>query len=364
MKIALILPNTIDKAPFLDYYTDVFKENKNIDWIYITWQRDKKLQENYFGKKVYEFNLKSPVTNSKIKKIFHYKSFANFVKNVLKAEYVDYIIIFTIQGGVFLHKYLKKDFDKKYIFDIRDYSPLYPFFKKNVKELIEHSLFCVISSPGYKQWLPKQYEYVLSHNIRKKLLLEAMETMDQLTIFKQSKPIKILTIGQIRDYTSNSKIINSLTNKKEFELYFVGEGICTNQLKKFAEVANNVYFTGRYLKADEGDIVEKYDLINILLPISYIDNNLMTNRFYLSLIHRKPMIVNKESYHAQYVSKYKVGLIMEEHDDIGEKIIEYINSFDETIYHKGCLELLFEIKKDIDEFETRLKNALNQPNNE
>ena len=53
----------------------------------------------------------------------------------------------------------------------------------------------------------------------------------------------------------------------------------------------------------------------------------MTNRFYLSLIFKKPMIVNKDSIQASFVKKYNLGIIISSEDNISERIMDYKNSF-------------------------------------
>lgn len=104
--------------------------------------------------------------------------------------------------------------------------------------------------------------------------------------------------------------------------------------------------------------MKNVDFINILLPDTLSFNTPLSNRFYLSLIYRKPMIVNEESIQAKYVLKYKLGIVIKKGDNIYEKICEYVKTFDQNIFLWGCDTLLKEIKVDIDEFERVLIDAL------
>jgi hypothetical protein len=357
MKIVLIIPNTIENAPYIEYYTDIFKKYGKIEYSFITWNRELKPEKKTLPDYIYEFNLVSPVNISKVKKTYHFWLFKNYAIKILNTLEIDLIIVFTLQNAFFLSNYLKK-YSNKYIFDIRDYTPFYPLMKRLVSNLIKQSAITVISSLGYKNWLPRGHEYLLSHNVKKELIINAINRKIKTTTFKKSKPIKILTIGQIRDYSSNSKLIISLQNKSNVELSFVGDGSEVESLKRISAKSNNVTFSGRYLKSEEPFIVENHDLLNILLPDSIAHNTPMSNRFYLSLMFRKPMIVNIESFQTHYVSKYNIGIIVRNEDDLFLKINEFQKSFSEVDYLNNCRRLLVILKKDIDKFEEEIQNIL------
>jgi hypothetical protein len=68
------------------------------------------------------------------------------------------------------------------------------------------------------------------------------------------------------------------------------------------------------------------------------------------------MIVNKESFHASYVKKYNLGIVIESGDDIFQKIEEYVSVFDFELFEKGCNELLNLIHKDIIYFEEKVSS--------
>ena len=100
------------------------------------------------------------------------------------------------------------------------------------------------------------------------------------------------------------------------------------------------------------------DLLNIILPIDILSSTLMSNRFYLALIHRKSMLVNEESFQASIVKQFNLGLILKSEEDIYEKLLEYINHFDFAIFNKGCCDMIEILKKDIVSYENRIKIML------
>ncbi len=353
MRIAIILSGNLVMQPYIKYYTDVF-DSLNMDYEYVCWDRDFINPIIYNNHKVIAFNISGSIKNKQYRKLYDYYRYSQFVRNHIDNSQYDFLLIHTITSAVFLNRYLNKNFNFKYIFDIRDYSIIYPFVKKKVTHLITNSIFTAISSLGYLNWLPKENSYVLSHNVSKSYLETTFKSTEEL--FKNDK-INILTIGQIRDFSSNKRVIKALGNKNKIKMIFAGSGIEKEKLEYFAmNKYTNIVFTGRYKKEEESFIVQSADFINIVLPIDVLSNTLISNRFYLGILHRKPIIVNEESFQANYVKKFNLGLIVKSEDDIYEKLIEYINNFDFKAFNKGCNDIIEIIKKDITIFENYIIN--------
>ncbi|MRX38747.1 hypothetical protein GJU43_05640 [Flavobacterium sp. LC2016-23] len=356
MKIGIILSGNIESQPYLSYYTDVFDE-MNIDYDYIGWDRDNENPQTYNNHKVISINVKGSIKNNNFRKIYDYWIFAKRVKEHLNKNNYDFLLVHTIVNAVFLKNYLLKKFSSKFIYDIRDYSPIYPFVKKSVKKLINKSLFTVVSSEGFLEWLPINSQIILSHNVAKNNLFVPVEEWKSLN----KNSLKILTIGKIRDFYSNQRVICDLGNKNGLEMIFSGAGIESEKLKTFAlENYNNVVFTGSYEKKNETDIVKPANMINIVLPINILSNTLISNRFYLAITHKKPIIVNEESFQSTFIEKYNLGLIVKSQENIYEKIEEYIDHFDYKSFNKGCEDLILIVKKDIEIFENTIKEKLIQ----
>lgn len=357
MKIALIIPAEISAAPYLNYYTDIFDQYASVEYFYITWKRSGS-SNNLIDANHFQYNKTSSSNINLFIKFYHYMQYSNYVKRILDKEKFDLIIVFTIQEALFLSSYLLNKYKNKYIFDIRDYSPLYPIFKTRISSIIEYSIVTVISSIGFKQWLPSGYNYIIGHNVRKELITKAIDQIPQKITFKRTNKITILTIGQIRDFSTNFKLISSTKHNISFEHIIAGYGLTYDHLVRSSKDFGNVFSMNKYKKEEESLIVEKTDMINILLPNTIASNTLTSNRFYLSIIHRKPMIVNINNIHSQYVCQYKVGLMLRSDDNFPEKINEYKKNFEESEYSQGCYKLLKEIKNDILVFEIKIKSLL------
>lgn len=353
MKIGVILSGNIDSQPYMSYYTDVFDE-MNIDYDYIGWDRDNANPQVYNNHKVISITVKGSIRNNNFRKIYDYWFFAKSVKEYLNKNTYDFLLVHTIVNAVFLKSYLLKYYNNKYIFDIRDYSPIYPFVKTIVKKLIVKSSFTAVSSEGFLKWLPAKSQVVMSHNIAKNNLhvpvLQKSLNRDSLTI---------LTIGKIRDLHSNMRVICDLGNKTGLEMIFSGSGIESEKLKTFSlNNYRNVIFTGSYEKKNESDLVKSASMLNIVLPKNVLSRTLISNRFYLAITHKKPIIVNQESFQSTFISKYNLGIIIKSEENIYEKINEYIDGFDYNSFNNGCDDFIKVIKKDIEIFENTIKEKL------
>lgn len=357
MKIAIILSGSIESQPYIRYYTDVLDTLNEVEYEFICWNRDEKNPLFYNNHKIISIDVSGSITNSNFKKIYDYFLFSKKVTNYLNENRYDFLIIHTLVNAVFLKKILLRYYKNKYVFDIRDYSPIYPFTKHILTNIVKNSFFTVISSEGFLDWLPKSSKYILGHNVSKqKLVLPFIE--NQLLDLK-NKELTVLTIGKIRDFSSNARVIVNLGDKSKIKMVFAGSGIESKKLETFSiNKYSNVLFTGIYKKTEEGAIVNLSHFINIVLPINRLSNTLISNRFYLGLTHRRIMIVNQESFHAKYVKKYNLGIIVKSEDDIFQKITEYILFFDYALFEKGCIDLLNLIEKDIVSFEKKLASII------
>lgn len=354
-KFAIIVSNRIEKCPYVGNYTKIFNK-EHIEYDIICWNRENEYESS--SEKIV-FNYYSPESTKLSKKILDYRKFKAFVGEYLKKRQYDYLIVHDMVLAVFLFKELKRK-KFKYIFDIRDYSPIYPFTRGLIKKIIHNSLFTTISSPGYLKWLPSNEEYVLDHNIRD--IPNEDYSNDRKFSNKyvnNNKLLTVLTIGQIRDFSVNSKLIDALANNKDIKLLFAGNGNEKERLEEYAKrVANNAEFLGEYKKVDEQEIVKSADVLNILLPRGVAFDTPLSNRFYLALLLKKPIITNNYNLHADYVKKYKLGIVIDSIDDLYNELMKYFQNFNHKEFIENCNIILSQIQNDKENFENRLTKGI------
>lgn len=355
MKVGIVLSGNIESQPYISYYTDVF-DKLDIDYEYICWDRDKENPSVHNNHNVISINIKGSTKNNNFRKLYDYWLFSKEVKKHLANNQYDFLLIHTIVNAVFLKNYLIKYYNNKYIFDIRDYSPIYPFVKNSIERIIDQSVFTAISSGGFLEWLPDRNKVVMSHNVSKCNLDISTINNDTLS----NDPLVILTIGKIRASSSNKRLITDLGDKQGVKMIFSGSGIESEELERFSSNKyKNIIFTGSYEKKNESTFVTLSNMLNIILPKDISCTTPMSNRFYLGLTHRKPMIVNEESFQSTYVKKFNLGIVVKSEENIYDKINEYIDGFDYNSFNNGCDDLIKIIKKDIEIFENTIKEKLN-----
>ena len=227
MKVALILATNVEKSPYMQYYIDVYKE-KNIDVEVILLNRDKRVSNEEFPYKIHSCDIIARETASCVRKIYDYFRYSRFVRRILKQSDYSQIVVFTIANAVFLSYYLLSYYKKKYIFDIRDYSPLVKYTVPIIRRLLNNSALNCFSSPGFRSWLPA-CDYVICHNARRKSLDEDIVNARDIDV----ENVKVLTIGQLRNFITNKMLMDHLGNKSRITIQFSGMGIAYDLLKKY-----------------------------------------------------------------------------------------------------------------------------------
>lgn len=346
MKIALVCPSNILYMPYIQYYIKIFNELGDIDYDIINWDRFNTEENN---DNVYK--------DSKIghrRNFIDYCKYSKFTSKRLNYKTYDKLIIFGIQLSYFMKKMLVKSYPNKYIVDIRDYNKVMTIF--NMKDVIEQSIFTVISSPGFINWLPKSDKYIVSHNTT----ILRFEDLKQInTVFFDKDMYNLSYIGSLRDYVINTKIIDSLKHSSKFCLYYHGDGLINSKLKEYltSNQIKNVKVTGRYSKVEEEELYEKSDLVNVLIP--YRDKNsrtLLPNRLYNAVKYGKPIITLDGTFTADLVKKYNLGIVLSSFYNIEENVLNYISNFNIAKFDESRAEFTRIVLADNNVFTSKVIN--------
>lgn len=353
MRVALLFPNNLFTSPYLKYYTDILKQEK-IEYDLLIWDRANIEEDDCIA---FRSKKKSSSATSKILEFLGFRRF--LVKNLKDKDYSK-IIVFSCQLGILISDVLIKKYSKKYILDIRDYSNTNKYFKNRFKRLISNSAFTCISSNGFKNWLPCNTNYVLSHNLDIKLLYKHHLENDNRKVFFSRKTLNVDTIGAIRDVNSNTSFVNSLKNKDQYFMNFYGMGYAIPYLKENQKKndINNIIFHGLYDKEEEEDLLKNTDFINILLDDNLLSQSLTSNRLYLSALYHIPCIVNKNTEQSRIIEKYNFGIVVDKYEELPNKLELYKQNFRKEKFLKNCNAFLHDVKKDYAFFEQKVTNFL------
>lgn len=360
MKVAIIAPTVMREMPYINIYIKTLNE-ENIDFDIINWDRFNEEEEEVRNKYTYKGEIKN--NRSLLKKYINFIKYQIYIKKILNKNKYDKLIILCPQTIILIYKFIINRYKENYILDIRDYSIIN---KLNfiIKDIINNSFFTAISSEGYLQWLPNlMSKYVISNNIND---CSIIKSNNQINI---KNNIIIATIGSIRDFKGNKKVIDSLKNINNISIEFYGKGIDEDRLRKYCKdnEVNNSKFYGKYDSSEEDSIYKKVDFVN-----AYTEeiNNIgfltaMPNRIYKSAKFTKPIIVRKNTYLGNVVEKFNLGISVDlSKDDLSIEIKKYIQNFDQNEFKKNCIDFLSEVNEEVKFFEKKLNLFLKKKKNE
>ena len=353
MKIGLLLNANLAYSPYVKIYSGIMQEMQ-IDYSFLSWDRVNCGEtEGLVYKKNFPYG-----NNNKITWILRYWKYSKFLKHHIELNRYDKLIVFGPQVGLFLYKFLNSNYKNIFCFDFRDLF-IEHYFPKLFEKLLGISALNVISSPGFKEYLPKKFNYLISHNLNIKALEAAIQNNRITEIFSRDI-ITISTIGFIRDFNENYQVIKALSGKPDYLLKFIGEpnndGI---KLRQTCNTLKNVEFTDFFRQEDVPELISDADFINIYRPHDYTCSSTLTNRFYTALMYKKPMIVTKGSIEGSYVERFNLGLSIENCSSLDEQIKDFISSFNQQEFISNCHSLLREFKSDYDLFKLKFAEFLN-----
>lgn len=341
IKVALIIPGSLWYAPYVRIYTRILDKEK-IDYSIISWNREGDDMPEGF-----QYNVRCGNGHGSAG-LSAYKGYIKFIKRTIKDQGFNRIIVFGPQMTCLLSTYLLLHFRHRFMIDYRDLSiEQKPGFKQLFGLMLKFSCANVISSPGFKRCLPKS-NYYLSHNFDECAVREALEDKSQDSSFHTENGIDVLTIGAIRDFTSNIEVTKALANQKGFSLRFVGRGQGTvERIQAYCDEvkASNVSFVGAYNKPEEAGFVKDCTFMNIFYPRIITHDTALSNRFYNSLIYRKPMIVTKDTIQGDYAEKHNVGVAVTDCQNLTNNLKAFLQQ-DYQSYCKRCDALLTEFLND------------------
>ena len=349
--IGILIPNNLWFCPYVGIYTSIL-DRDDVSYEIVSWCRDGKDEQKCIQYK--DLNTYP----SMLSRLLSYYKYSRFVKKIVKQKKYEKLIVFTPQLAIFIAGFLKHHYKDKYIFDYRDLSiEQQGVFKKPFRTVLDNSRVNVISSPGFKTYLPKGYDYVLSHNFNIDKVRQVLNNDSFIPPILPSNSIDVLTIGGIRDYDSNVKVIDALSNKQGFTIRFVGRGPSAEALQIYAESvgSNNVQFEGYYPKEKEAEYIEGCTFMNIFYPRLHSHDTALSNRFYNSLIYKKPMITTADTTQGNYARDYSIGVAVENCDGLDLVLKDFLRDIDIQQYSKRCNDLLSSFVADYSKFEGIIK---------
>lgn len=350
MKCCFILYGNLYLTPYIQNYLDVFsKEECDI----ICWDRHG-IEEHKVGCRVISFGRKiKDNKDGKLKKLLGYLQYTKFVRQKIRKTRYDIVICLQSIGGVCLSSTLLKYYKNKYIIDVRDYSIEGVPFLRNIEfKLLRSSCLNVISSNGYRNFLPKDCEYQIVHNYSC-----IPENIRQVIISKRAgNPIILSYIGLIRFQEQNQKMIDLFAGDDRFILRFIGKNAL--ELKKYIVEHNilNVELTDQFPPEQTLDYYAQTDaVLNVYGNHTPLLDYALSNKLYFAASLHLPIIVSKHTYMEKISVENGFGFVLDFEDaGIKDKLYEYIMDKDLDAFAQKCEMFMGKVKRDNDLFAQEL----------
>ena len=280
MRIGIIAANNIRYSPYIFFYTDILSKN-NIEYELIYPDRNG-FEERFDG------TSHTLPWNRKLPTLLNYAIYSNAVKRVIKRRGYDALIVLTSVNAAYLALWLKRNYAKRYIVDIRDYSheniPPYYYLESIA---LRNSLMNVISSAKFTEFLPAA-DYSVCHNLNQ----DDAEQADY-SFCKAEDVIRIGYVGALAYVDQCNRLMKLVAEDERFSLDYYGSSVSEPVLKEYAQqlCCDRIRFHGAYSASEKAAIIQKTDILfnaygNGIPLLDYA----LSNKLYDSLIHRKVIL--------------------------------------------------------------------------
>lgn len=299
MKVAIIGFSNLKYSPYIKTYTNLL-EKKSITYDLIIPNRDR-LCEKCNG------NLIAIKWNRKKNKMQNFIFFAKETRKILKKEKYDFVFVLTTLPAILLADILTRNYKKKYLVDIRDYTyDKLIIFRHIEKFVLKNAYIRVISSPAFKDFLPN-LEYTLCHNL-------SYDTSKAVKDFnKHTNPIKIGYVGSIGYLEECKRLINLVKNDDRFCFYFYGN----ESNKKGCGISDyvaqcqtdRIKYLGEYEPHQKKEIISHVDILfNDYGNDSFLVRCALSNKLYDSFFFKKPLITSPMTIMSKIADKYSFNI--------------------------------------------------------
>lgn len=357
MKICLISITNLFLCPYIGKYLQLIGTGNRIDLIY--WNRHGTDDDIKRYNSAYEFKIPLDEGQSRLVKLKCFIRYARFCKKLLTKNEYDRVIFLHNNAALVMPFYLYRKYAKRYIVDIRDYTMEYNTFFRMLEEfVIRNAGMMVISSPGYKNFLPKGTYYVCHNDSQ-------VSTKDDdllCGMCAADAPIRISFIGLVRFFDQNKRLLDIFGNDKRFIMAFYGQN--SEQLAAYSRSKEyeNVEFVGKFSPDQTMDFYRRTQIIN-----NYYGNDspflkyALSNKLYYAAALGLPILVCEGTYMYDISHKYSFGITLNENapNAADDFYARYMQMSRETLV-SGGKAFLDEVSEDNCQFIQGLATFMNR----
>lgn len=351
--ICIITSRNIFNSPCLEKYEKIIENDFDI----LYWDRCN-IEESCGAKKYYKYNKELKANVSIVEKAIPYFGFFKYVVNFLRKEQYKKLIIFPTQMAWLMLPWLKGKYKSKYVLDIRDYSGEFGIRGKLTDLAVKNAGMVTITSPAYKNFLPKG-EYCVSHNIQE---IDSALVNSYRQREKKDSPIVLSFIGSVRFIEQQIRLIEKFKNDNRFILKFIGRG--SEQLEAYCKKNNieNVQLIGRFERNDLSKYYLETDIaINVYGNKTPVLDYALSNKLYSAAIMGMPILVSPDTFMSEISCKYGFGIEVDLNDDfVADKVFECYTNLKKNVLFKGCDDFMKSVYEDESSYKESLKLFLDK----
>lgn len=350
MKVAIVAFNNLKYSPYVRTYADYLDKN-GISYDVIYPNREGFAES--LGKKTYAI----PWDKNKNKAINFLKFRAEAIRLLKKSRY-DFVFVLTTMPAVLLSGFLSRRYKGKYLVDVRDYTyeniKLYALVEKRA---LKNSAMNVISSPGFRKFLPDA-EYCLCHNI------SAAYRDGERRAFapKKDGPIVIGYVGSIAYKTQCIRLIHLVENDNRFCFYFYGSEGADEKIASYLKEnpCERIKTFGAYKPEEKVGIMQNVDILfNVYGYGNKLLDYALSNKLYDSFYMGIPVLTSPNTAMSEELAEFSFDI-----DLLNEKsldaLYDWYHSIDAQSFASYANQYLENVFASQDSFYEALHNALFQ----
>ncbi len=350
----IILYGPFELAPYSRNYMNILKES-GVKYDLIGWRREEEIKYSSGNVYMYEGSTAKRFSSALLK-ILPSLGYRRFVKKLIKKKKYDKLIILTTQTTVILADVLLGKYRKKYIFDYRDrsYEYIKPY-RALINALVNASDEMVISSPWFAELLTDKKNYIQAHNLQNEYLSYRKDKFE-----KKAPGEKIIAgyVGALRSYDYHKWLIDIFANDSRFEFHTYGCGDDCDKLAEYASQFDNTFVHGGYREQEKYKIIDTFDMMCYNYPYNFVNDAAIANKYYDSLIMKKPMFVNPKTRLGDFIVRNGMGVGIDENDmNAADKIFDWYINADEEKFVRACDLCLDKYIKENKVFEEKIRKA-------
>lgn len=313
-KILIVSLDNVNRTPYLSRYMNVL-DGCDCDFFY--WNRSTQDHPSDFFSEV--FILDCPVESNgarfaaQSQKLVGYLRFRHGFKKLIEHDKYSGIIFLHSPASVLTYPLWSGSFDKRVLIDVRDFTyEGNPAFRHLEAKAIGRASTVVISSPGYKSFLP-DHAYFQMHNAsdygpeRNRNLREVCNSAPGA-----GAPICMACIGSAKNPAVDRRVIDLFGGDPRFKLLYAGRGFgCLEPYRK-ERGFDNIEVHDEFPSEDTFDFYKGVDIVmNLYGSGSPLWDYALSNKLYLAAQLGIPILVFRNTEMARFSGKHGFGIAVD-----------------------------------------------------